>query len=413
MKKNAMLIFQASRLGNNIHPFVYSEVEAFCARYDHVHLVCFKYNPSIKDLDKFENLTVHGTDKFTLRNIIGGAWRFLTCYGFSDMWVAIKKKRFSIGYLKSCALMTIFGNALIRASDKVLSNASSDEEWTVEGYWLSGPALAAAWLKRKYPHIFAFSRAHSSEIDPVRNPYCICQFKKFINKYLDARYFISGWARDNYESIMPLHGVKNCENNYVMRLGIRKNEDKINPASSDGIFRIVSCSRAVPLKRLDLLAKAFVNHSYSKPIEWIHLGDGVEMEKVKTICAEKKDGFKFTFPGGMPNEAVQHYLATEPVDLFVNVSRYEGLPVSIMEAMAYGLPVVATDAGATREIVDETNGVLLPVEVTEEMIAEAIEKIVSSSDDELANYRKAAYNTWSSKYNKDTNYQELFTTLGV
>jgi glycosyltransferase involved in cell wall biosynthesis len=54
------------------------------------------------------------------------------------------------------------------------------------------------------------------------------------------------------------------------------------------------------------------------------------------------------------DEHPQEHLAA--ADLFVLSSRWEGLPVTIVEAFREGLPVVATDAGGVRELVDETVG---------------------------------------------------------
>jgi glycosyltransferase involved in cell wall biosynthesis len=49
-------------------------------------------------------------------------------------------------------------------------------------------------------------------------------------------------------------------------------------------------------------------------------------------------------------------------DVFVSSSRWEGLPRVVVEAMAAGVPVAATDAGGIREVVvDELSGLLVPV----------------------------------------------------
>jgi len=47
-------------------------------------------------------------------------------------------------------------------------------------------------------------------------------------------------------------------------------------------------------------------------------------------------------------------------DIFVLASRFEGLPISILEAMRAGLPVVATNVGGVRELVDDQTGILVP-----------------------------------------------------
>ncbi|NCO54621.1 MAG: glycosyltransferase, partial [Bacteroidetes bacterium] len=50
------------------------------------------------------------------------------------------------------------------------------------------------------------------------------------------------------------------------------------------------------------------------------------------------------------------------VDLFINVSESEGIPVSIMEALSAGIPVIATNVGGTNEIVNNDVGFLIDKE---------------------------------------------------
>jgi len=49
----------------------------------------------------------------------------------------------------------------------------------------------------------------------------------------------------------------------------------------------------------------------------------------------------------LPHNDVLNYYASNPVDVFINTSSSEGLPVSIMEAMSFGIPVIATNVGGT------------------------------------------------------------------
>jgi glycosyltransferase involved in cell wall biosynthesis len=58
-------------------------------------------------------------------------------------------------------------------------------------------------------------------------------------------------------------------------------------------------------------------------------------------------------------------------DLFVMSSRYEGLPLVVFEAMSLGVPVVATDVGATRECVGDGLGEVVPADAPPEVLAGA------------------------------------------
>ena len=76
---------------------------------------------------------------------------------------------------------------------------------------------------------------------------------------------------------------------------------------------------------------------------------------------------------------VREYYATQDYSCFLNVSDGEGVPVSVMEAQAAGLPIVATTTGGTGEIVlDGVNGRLIPVNTTAAEIADAIESIMDT-----------------------------------
>ena len=48
-------------------------------------------------------------------------------------------------------------------------------------------------------------------------------------------------------------------------------------------------------------------------------------------------------------------------DVFLLYSKWEGLPLSILEAMSYGLPIVASDIKGNNELVSDVNGILVPI----------------------------------------------------
>ncbi|NMC40567.1 MAG: glycosyltransferase, partial [Bacteroidales bacterium] len=77
---------------------------------------------------------------------------------------------------------------------------------------------------------------------------------------------------------------------------------------------------------------------------------------------------------------------------FINVSSSEGVPVSVMEALSFGIPVIATDAGGTSEIVNNTNGRLIPVDFDPKDLAAIIENLVH--DEKYQGYRHNARKSW-------------------
>ena len=65
------------------------------------------------------------------------------------------------------------------------------------------------------------------------------------------------------------------------------------------------------------------------------------------------------FTGPISNNKVFELYRTTPIDLFINVSKSEGIPVSIMEALSVSIPVLATNCGGIEEIVNNEVGYII------------------------------------------------------
>jgi glycosyltransferase involved in cell wall biosynthesis len=93
------------------------------------------------------------------------------------------------------------------------------------------------------------------------------------------------------------------------------------------------------------------------PFSALIVGDGPEQPGVEAEIREL--GLESTVQLRGPRRDVPDLLAG--ADVFVLASRSEGGPISVLEAMAAGLPVVASDVGGVRELVaDGTTGLLVP-----------------------------------------------------
>lgn len=147
---------------------------------------------------------------------------------------------------------------------------------------------------------------------------------------------------------------------------------------------VVHHARLVDFKNQLLLIRAFLrvweNHpDYVLKIYGEDSGDGTK-QKLEALIAEHRAEDKVFLPGG---EVVFEEVIPKG-SVYVFSSDWEGLPNSLLEAMAMGMPVVATDCpcgGPATVIEDGVNGLLVPIK-EEEPMAEAICRLIE--DRELA-----------------------------
>ena len=122
---------------------------------------------------------------------------------------------------------------------------------------------------------------------------------------------------------------------------------KIKPKKENKIFTLVTpMGRLVKWKKVDEVIKAVsvINSEKKNHVRLLVLGDGPESDSLKELAR----GENVEFLGKKTREEGLRILANS--DLFVLNSVYEGLPHTVLEAFAVGIPVVATDIPGTNEI---------------------------------------------------------------
>ena len=115
-----------------------------------------------------------------------------------------------------------------------------------------------------------------------------------------------------------------------------------------------------PVKRIDLLLRALAymkETGIKETVRAVIIGDGWLKPELLQLAEEAGIDDRVHFIGSVEN--VSDYLFG--ADIGVLCSDKEGLSNAILEYMACGLPVVATNAGGNSELVDDTNGVCVPV----------------------------------------------------
>lgn len=175
------------------------------------------------------------------------------------------------------------------------------------------------------------------------------------------------------------------------RLAIR---EKYNIASTDFLFLFVG--RLIDLKDIPNLIKAFgIVSTQVDNVRLLIVGDGEVREEMEQMASEMPFASKITF-AGKQTQTNDYYNAA---DCFVLSSECEGFGMVLVEAMACGLPVVATDAGGCLEVVGDRQYVAEPKD--SEQLAKIMLSVVKLAPEDLARL-KETNSQRSSKFSLQT-----------
>ena len=284
-----------------------------------------------------------------------------------------------------------------------------EEQTTLYAFWMSYDGFAAALCKHRHPEMHAVARGHAFDIDRERNPLNPYLMKRYLVRTLDGLYPISE------DAARHLTACTEVPPNKLAVIGMGSAGTKADarfapPLYEDGVFHLVSCASLIAIKNVTLLIEALSLWTGGR-VRWLHIGGGADEADVRAIAAKKLGGkpeIEYEITGTVPREQVERIYATRPFDVFVNTSRHEGVPVSIMDAMRAGIPVVAPDVGGIPELVDDSVGRLYPPEGGAEAVLAALTVIAKQSRDEAEALRAAAQSRWNERCRSDLLLTRLF-----
>jgi glycosyltransferase involved in cell wall biosynthesis len=142
-------------------------------------------------------------------------------------------------------------------------------------------------------------------------------------------------------------------------------------------FVVGSVGRLDPQKNYSLLLQAAGRARFGGDWFVVIAGEGKERALLEQRAAEWAISDRTKLPGHMDD--IPRLLPA--LDVFVLSSLYEGLPLSLLEAMASGIPCIATAADGIKEvIIDGENGLLLPLGATAAELAERLSTLASDPD---------------------------------
>jgi len=271
-------------------------------------------------------------------------------------------------------------------------------------YWGHRPSGIAIELRKlKWPIVMRFHGTDLYKELKLNNNYI--PFREMVLNSISDAIFISdhgaNYIRNNFDHI-PARIM-------VHRLGTL--DHGTYQWDSSDILRIVSCSAIDENKRIWIIALAIARLDF--PIEWTHIGDGPLMNELSQLCKViDKSNVTVNLLGMMTNQDVHEIYRQKQFDIFINTSKSEGIPVSIMEALSYSIPVMATAVGGIPEIIDQSCGMLLPIDITSEELGNCLSIFHTLGIKKKISMRNNARKRWDEMYNAEKNYLEFTLFMG-
>ena len=158
---------------------------------------------------------------------------------------------------------------------------------------------------------------------------------------------------------------------------------------SDNTFRFVACGafRANRNKGFDILVDAFAHSHFPQTVSLTIIGDGPDRKYIESKIADYGLSDQIQLLGTKTPEEVNDILCHS--DCFVLSSRLETFAIVVIEAMAKGLPVIATRSGGPETFLKPEHGVLVDKENVEQLtqaMKYMTEHYIDYNSDEIRQY---------------------------
>lgn len=230
----------------------------------------------------------------------------------------------------------------------------------VEGLWMGTPGYLAKKIL-KIPYVIT---GHGSDV--YLQSKLLHRRSKFVLKSADAVIGLTEHMKKEMENI--------CKKNvFVVPNGINlrefKNLQKLKIDKRKQ--RILFVGSLVPVKGIKYLIESMKKITNDYPnAELVIVGDGVDKYELEKLVIELDLCDSISFVGKVPNHKIGQYMIES--DIFVLPSLSEGFGIVLLEAMASGLPIVASNVGGIPSIIQNgVNGFLVDPKNSEK-IAEKV-----------------------------------------
>lgn len=393
MKKTSLCFFTNAYPYGSGETFIENELNFISNRFGKIYLFCRLKTDVKRSLpDNVEIIHLQSHQNISLRSVLKKHLFYLLYLVLHELIFSrqrimfLEKFRYNISYFLSC----------IYYSDKIKekitdSNINSSYFYS---YWFFDWNLSLSILKNKNFIKHNFCRAHGFDLYENKGKPNYLPLRNFCLRNTDKVFVVSKKGKEYLDELYPTF------TNKVVTSYLGTKDFDFGPIPNiDSVMHLVSCSNVIEVKRLHLIVD--ILKYMNKPVQWTHFGDGHLLESIYNMTKQLPLNVKVEFMGRQTQKQIFNYYKTVPINYFINTSSSEGIPVSIMEAISFGIPIIATNVGGTSEIVSENTGLLIDKDFNPKIISEIISK---SEKDKDPIFRKNVRTYWENNYSENKNY---------
>jgi glycosyltransferase involved in cell wall biosynthesis len=239
-----------------------------------------------------------------------------------------------------------------------------------------------------------------------------------INKHsflIEVQKLLRNWSINSAEIVItPSDHLKS----FVSGIGYSKKILKINNGvnitdinranESKADINLIIISRLVVQKNINIVIEA-MKLLDNKNLKLSIIGEGGEFSKLESTIHDLNLQNQVQLLGKIDNNKVSQFLLT--ADIFIQASDYEGLPHSVLEAINYEVPILSTETGGCKDLLnDGERGFIIPMPPDKKVIAENISFIIENKAEatKRANEAKSFINKKHNFLEQANQYMKIF-----
>jgi len=269
---------------------------------------------------------------------------------------------------------------------QIVKNGRNSDLIFVNGLGVES-AIAALMLKKKLIRKIVGDPVWERAYNQKKTSESFDEFQNNKHSFLiEVQKLLRNWSVNSAEVVItPSDHLKN----FVSELGFNNEILKINNGVDitdikrtnvhKADINLLIISRLVIQKNINIVIEA-MELLDNKKVKLSIIGEGGEFNKLEGVIHELNLQNRVQLLGKIDNNKISQFLLT--ADIFIQASDYEGLPHSVLEAINYEIPILSTEVGGCRDLLnDGERGFIIPIPPDKKIIAENIIYIINNQDE--------------------------------